>query len=797
MRDTVNYNSRQTRVGVNPPIQGIAIHIIYADGPAYWLLGHFEELYSFEMANGQLNEWSSISRGRGFAAFTIYFDGMLVYKGLYDFSITPVDLKKRINLYLEELDTTDAVILLGALAEENPKLEKGYIDPDTGAWRSRRRFETGADVSDMSEPIIEDANIVDDINQALLGGTLGIGIHGLVTEASRERIDTGEGAPEAARTWHRAEEHRLREARRARDEREREAQAAGRTRPTGVEIYRFTPERIEEINIGHDLDLGGYEYENVRDGWARIFAAAGITGVLEIDADTFGGEVMGSSRDFFGINIHSLNLPVVLFEPGANIGRDVSWPETLPDEQTPGHHPDTYVLVNHGVLNEYEHDCICSEEPVDTERENCPRCEGTGYVEHVGGRWALYKWVEGEEMEDDEELRSQVIADIREGVARSIMANAWGDYLEQNPDVMPADQVNLYHDAPMTEELKNVLLQMADRFIDKVNLANRIDSQIEDPYMSFMQVDTFIPDNEADSAESYGHYLFMEAMGHGVNWMDDASHEDHDLTLPSIECNLQRAEHGNYVIYFDGDYWPLNVVDAEINMEDGSLVNHPDIDNAEHAEEWLTERYGPHRGLNADWISLAWPIGHNLWVVDEESEDIGGRPLYSIVKRVEVDGEYEDTVMWDPSPFVDIIEIIRQRELRERGELREAVDDLVDLAMASGVTVEEAEGIYALGAGGELPTTVLNERFGPAVPTPWPAVAPRDRAWLVRPSTRWGVPSYWIWYKRQDREGGVIYQVVQSDSLEPEQTVVVYTGTVLRILNYLESLGLIPQRRER
>lgn len=33
--------------------------------------------------------------------------------------------------------------------------------------------------------------------------------------------------------------------------------------------------------------------------------------------------------------------------------------------------------------------------------------------------------------------------------------------------------------------------------------------------------------------ESFGHYLAMEALGHGVAWSDD--HEDHGLKLPYVE----------------------------------------------------------------------------------------------------------------------------------------------------------------------------------------------------------------------------------------------------------------------
>lgn len=37
----------------------------------------------------------------------------------------------------------------------------------------------------------------------------------------------------------------------------------------------------------------------------------------------------------------------------------------------------------------------------------------------------------------------------------------------------------------------------------------------------------------ADYAESFGHYLAMESMGHGVSWFDD--HARFELTLPDIE----------------------------------------------------------------------------------------------------------------------------------------------------------------------------------------------------------------------------------------------------------------------
>jgi hypothetical protein len=42
-------------------------------------------------------------------------------------------------------------------------------------------------------------------------------------------------------------------------------------------------------------------------------------------------------------------------------------------------------------------------------------------------------------------------------------------------------------------------------------------------------------DREGFDAEEFGHYLAMQAMGHGVSWFDD--HGDFDLEVPHIECS--------------------------------------------------------------------------------------------------------------------------------------------------------------------------------------------------------------------------------------------------------------------
>lgn len=36
-------------------------------------------------------------------------------------------------------------------------------------------------------------------------------------------------------------------------------------------------------------------------------------------------------------------------------------------------------------------------------------------------------------------------------------------------------------------------------------------------------------------AEEFGHYLAMQAMGHGVSWFDD--HEEFEIEIPHVECS--------------------------------------------------------------------------------------------------------------------------------------------------------------------------------------------------------------------------------------------------------------------
>jgi len=662
----------------NNPGPGLVIHMYYAEGEAYWLLAHLEEFSSFERANRQLDEWSAIGRNHGAASFAVYIDRMLVYDGSYDLSVVPADLKRQINLFLAELDTPDAHILLAALAEKNPKLEHGYIDPDTGAWMSKRRFEEGADVSKMSEAIVEDPNSIDDINAALIGGTIGIGTHGLVTATSRERIDTGEGEPEPERVRHRTairqRQERLERGRpfaqltslfgesswppwwrgwttyepninepddyvidlepgqrkgwsvhggdwfifhQADDEfaiventslyhpgtasrpqviyintvdqvieriREMEEFREQQVRPA-QQIIVVPPERLSELSISHGLDLGGYEYEPVRNEWLIPLAEAGITYVVEIDADTFGGEVLGSSREAFGQDVHSMELPVVLFTPSGVFAGERPWPHSLPGY---------YVSVTSGQLNEFDTDCICVGEDIEG---TCNRCGGDQSIVHEGGDWALYKLVEPpdeesveppEEDEEEEEEEERVVL---------------GNY-----------------------EMRNV-----------ASLAMTIGGS-----------STFISDEEDES---------------DMQWL-------REVHLPNLSSNFHSA-----VLYGNEDSPDRIEVYHSADPRVGTDWPQVWLRKEDAAIEKLNEAYGDHVGLNADWNVRAWHVGPTA------HPNLNDGDLY-ILEIEDQPGDFSLVQRWHEAEGNDVIEEIFEGPAED--VIREAESALVYVREVSG-----------------------------------------------------------------------------------------------------------------
>lgn len=52
-------------------------------------------------------------------------------------------------------------------------------------------------------------------------------------------------------------------------------------------------------------------------------------------------------------------------------------------------------------------------------------------------------------------------------------------------------------------------------------------------------------DGVAPDSEMFGHYLAMQAMGHGVSWFDD--HAKFEIKIPDIECGMCSFADGAYL----------------------------------------------------------------------------------------------------------------------------------------------------------------------------------------------------------------------------------------------------------
>jgi len=112
--------------------------------------------------------------------------------------------------------------------------------------------------------------------------------------------------------------------------------------------------------------------------------------------------------------------------------------------------------------------------------------------------------------------------EIIDGMARCLFVNAWADYAEENLDAN-FSQMELMDVAPETPP-------------ESFEKAKKLYNEIED--MNNVDLIEFVPPgidpDEGFDKENFGHYLCMEALGHGVSWQDD--HEDHGLQLPHTEA---------------------------------------------------------------------------------------------------------------------------------------------------------------------------------------------------------------------------------------------------------------------
>lgn len=121
---------------------------------------------------------------------------------------------------------------------------------------------------------------------------------------------------------------------------------------------------------------------------------------------------------------------------------------------------------------------------------------------------------------------------INKGIARSMFVSAWADEMEeQGKSFSPGSEIMQL--APHTP---HQAVAEAYRFTGRIEGAN--DSSLIVLLYKAAKADGRVVDEMSESekieyAESFGHYLLMESLGHGVSWFD--SHQEFDLKIPDFE----------------------------------------------------------------------------------------------------------------------------------------------------------------------------------------------------------------------------------------------------------------------
>jgi len=121
---------------------------------------------------------------------------------------------------------------------------------------------------------------------------------------------------------------------------------------------------------------------------------------------------------------------------------------------------------------------------------------------------------------------------IEKGIARSMFATAWADELEENGGSF----------APGTEILDVAPFTPTDAIKEAYRLTGHIEALNSICILAIINkaakadgfdIGEMSNKDKAKYGEEFGHYLLMEAIGHGVSWFDD--HENFDLKIPDYE----------------------------------------------------------------------------------------------------------------------------------------------------------------------------------------------------------------------------------------------------------------------
>jgi hypothetical protein len=139
------------------------------------------------------------------------------------------------------------------------------------------------------------------------------------------------------------------------------------------EIKGYVQARLDELAYQHDMDCGGYSWENVDP---ELLGIEGLVAWDDPDFDYLLGETPEATR----------GRSVVFYWAPGDCG--VTWPERYEDGE------DTWVLVDNGSFYDRDHECTCMHDggPI----PECNRCHGEGYLDCDAGDFGVYVMEEEE-----------------------------------------------------------------------------------------------------------------------------------------------------------------------------------------------------------------------------------------------------------------------------------------------------------------------------------------------------------------------------------------------------------------
>ncbi len=137
---------------------------------------------------------------------------------------------------------------------------------------------------------------------------------------------------------------------------------------------------------------------------------------------------------------------------------------------------------------------------------------------------------------------STVRDEILTGMARAFFCTAYADHVEQ------IEEEGGDHDLPRPGPNWNWMDFLPDLPGNAWAMAGSLWSEIEILNKRPCGMFTILQEIEAQEVDpvwaTFGHYLAMEAMGHGVSWSDD--HAPHGLKLPHVECSRYTFDEAAY-----------------------------------------------------------------------------------------------------------------------------------------------------------------------------------------------------------------------------------------------------------